>query len=282
MQMKLHNLALIAALGISAFVNPAMAGANSAKTADSGTTATLCLRGIPKTAIITINNTAYDQPLSGPLTLAPGSVQLSISSEGTQILKSFSVKAGDVKVINFSNNAEYASVDIISEPIGAEILIDERKKGQTPFMDSLVQPGFHVISIKRVGYNPVTREVNLLPQEELELSYELTRSKAWLDSISRAKVIKRQKRRFVQRLAYTAMGVACAGAAGYFEIAARNNITTANDVAQTYDKEESGFDQLRARYYDNRNAASKNIKRRDLSAELAGVAAFGFLLTFIF
>jgi hypothetical protein len=280
--MKLHNLALIAALCISAFVNPAMAGTNSAKTADSGTMATLCLRGIPKTAVITINTTAYDQPLSGPITLNPGSVQLSISSEGTQILKSFSVKAGDVKVINFSNNAEYASVDIISEPIGAEILIDERKKGQTPFVDSLVQPGFHVISIKRVGYNPVIREVNLLPQEELELSYELTRSKAWLDSISRAKVIKRQKRRFVQRLVYTAMGVACAGAAGYFEIAARNNITTANDVAQTYDKEESGFDQLRARYYDNRNAASKNIKRRDLSAELAGVAAFGFLLTFVF
>jgi hypothetical protein len=244
--------------------------------------ATIYLRGVPKSASVTINDNPFRLIKTKPITFPPGMIQLRVSSGTTQMVKSFSLKAGESKVLNFNGNINYSLVDVITDPLKAEVYIDGKKAGETPFVDSLVQPGAHTIAIKKYGYDPVTREVNLVPQEELELAFDLNQSKAWVDSVAKAKTVHRQKRRFVQRVVYTVLGATCAGAAVYFEFAARQNIKNADYSASTYDGAETGFDDLRTQYYDNRSAAKENIRRRDIAAAVSGGIALGFAFTFVF
>jgi hypothetical protein len=279
--MAMHNQVRICAAFVLAMLIMAYAGQRQLETPSSGK-ATVYLRGVPNSASITINDDPFRLSNTEPITLAPGTIQLRVYSGGTQVLKSFSVKAGDVKVINFSGNPDFSVVDVITDPLGADICIDRKKAGETPFLDSTVEPGSHEITIQKYGFDPIVKEVNLLPQEELELTFELNQSKAWLDSVARAKIVHRQKRRFVQRVVYTALGAVCAGAVVYFDQAAHKNIDNAEASARTYEGVQAGFDKIRTQYYDNRTAAKNNIKLRDISAVLAGGTVLGFALTFIF
>jgi hypothetical protein len=244
--------------------------------------ATVYLRGVPATASITINNDVVRHTFSEPIILPAGTVQLVINDEGIKIMKSFLLRSGDVKVINFSGNPDFSTIDVISEPLGAHVWLNDRDRGATPYLDSLVEPGSYTMTIKKYGYDPVVKQVDLLPQEEMELTFELTRSKAWLDSVERVHYEHRQKRRFVQRVVFSSLGIACAGAAAYFDLSARKNIAHADELAQTYDGANDGLADLKGQYYTNRDAARGNIKKRDISLGLGVGTILGFAMTFVF
>ena len=279
--MAMHNQVRICAAFVLAMLVAAYAGQRKPeKPGDS--MATVYLRGVPKSASVTINDNPFRLSKTKPITFPPGMIHLRVSAGAMKMVKSFSLKAGEAKVLNFNGNPNFSLVDVITDPLKAEVYIDEKKAGVTPFLDSLVEPGSHVIAIKKYGYDSVVRKVNLVPQEELELAFELKQSKAWLDSIAKAKTIHRQKRRFIQRVVYTVLGAASAGAVIYFDFAAQQNIKNANTSADTYSRVDTGFNELRTQYYDNRSAAKENIKRRDIAAAVSGGVALGFALTFIF
>jgi hypothetical protein len=280
--MARHNQVKVCAIFVLAALIVAYAGERKPQTPSSGGKATVYLRGVPNSASITINDDPFRLSNTEQIVFPPGKIQLKVSYGTTQMVKSFSVGAGEVKVINFNVNPDFSVVDVITDPLGAEVSIDEKKAGETPLLDSTVEPGPHAIVIKKYAYETIVKEVNLIPQEELELTFELKKSKVWADSVNKIKTVKRQKRRFIQRVVYTALGAASAGAALYFDQAANKNIRDAGAFAQTYDLAESGCDDLRTQYYDNRAAAKENIERRDIVAAVSGAIALGFALTFIF
>lgn len=279
--MAMHSQVRACAILVLAMLVMAYAGQPTLKT-PSGGKAIVYLRGVPNSASVTINNDPFRLSNTKPITLAPGTIQLRVYSGGTQVLKSFSIKAGEAKVINFKGNQNYSVVDVITDPLGAEVSIDEKKSGVTPFIDSLVEPGSHVITIKKYAYEPIIKEVNLIPQEELELTFDLKQSKVWYDSVTKVNSVHRRKRRFFQRVVCTAVGAVCAGATVYFDQAAHRNIDNAEAAAAAYDGVQTGFDELKTQYHDNRTSAKNNIILRDMSAVLTGGTALGFAMTFVF
>ena len=249
---------------------------------DSGPTAMLSLRGVPDTAVIFINNNPVPPPFSKPIEVPAGAVELRITTNGMEIKKSFLLIHDEQKVLNFSSNPDYATVDVISEPLGAAVFLNSKTAGVTPFIDSLVTPGYCSIVIKMYGYDSVKKEVNLLPQEQVELTYELKHSRAWLDSIAVAKIRQHKKLQFIQRLVYGAIGIAGGGIALYFDRTAQRNIDIANTSAEAYDSAKSGFQGYKNDYDQSRASAKINIDRRNISAAIAVGAAAGFFITFLF
>ena len=63
---------------------------------------------------------------------------------------------------------------IYSEPSEAEVLVDGQSRGRTPF--SIVLPhGMHVVSLVKVGYETVTRQVALAPDRSFQLDLALVK-----------------------------------------------------------------------------------------------------------
>ena len=244
--------------------------------------ATLYLRGIGKDAEIVINDHPVKWSMAEPLVIPPGYLHVRVQTNDTEVLKSFLILPNERKTFDFRINPDYAGIDLISKPPGASVNFDGKMAGVTPFRDSLVTPGLISVTIDKHGYDTVKQELHLLPQEVLELTWEMKHSLAWLDSMSRAKTMQRKKMLFVQRIVYGAVAFAGGSAAAYFDRTAQNNIASATTSADAYDKATAGFQGFKDTYNQDRELAQKNIGRRNISAGIAAAAAVGFAVTFFF
>ncbi len=70
-----------------------------------------------------------------------------------------------------------ASVTILSDPAGAQAVIDATTAGMTPLTLKNVAPGQHQISLQRNGYQQVSRAFTLEPGESVTLNLTLTPTK---------------------------------------------------------------------------------------------------------
>ncbi|MBN1128435.1 MAG: PEGA domain-containing protein [Chitinispirillaceae bacterium] len=264
-----------------AFSLAAVAGAGSpGKTPDDSTL--IFLRGVPDDAVVSVNDTPVTLVPSGPLLVPAGSIQISVSAEKTSIVKSFFMRGGDRRVLNFSHNPDYSTISIISDPPGAEVYLDDEKKGTTPMLDPSLIPGTYTLMIRKNDYDPVEKRINLLPQEELELTFDLNRSRAWRDSVASAAKVRREQRRFMQRVVCASLGIVFSGAASYFNWDAQKNLDHAEALSAAYEEAREGFDGIRSEYHLSRDRAVADMQRRDLLLGLTAASAIGFSLSFLF
>jgi hypothetical protein len=249
---------------------------------DTVRTARLFLRGIPEIAEVFINGSPAGKTFSKPFSLNAGIVELRVKTGDAEIMKSFSMQPGDRRIFNFKNNPDYASVDIISDPLKAEVYLNEKKIGLTPCIDSLITPGTYVMEVNKAGYDPVTRNFTLLPQEEVELTFTMRHSQEWLDSVAEAESIRHRRIQFAERFIFGIAGIAMGGAAWYCNNTARQRIDKATMNAQRYDLAREGFQTYKDQYYLHREAAKRDINRRNILIGVASGAAAGFVATFVF
>jgi hypothetical protein len=244
--------------------------------------ATLYLRGIEIDAEVIINDHLVKQPVSGPILTPPGYLHIMVGVKDTVFHKSFFIHPNEHKIFNLKTNPAYGAIDLISEPGGASVSFDGKGAGVTPFLDSLIMPGLISVTIDKYGYDTIRKEIQLLPQEVLEMTCEMKHTSSWLDSVSKAKALHRRKMLFVQRIVYGAIGFAGGSIAMYFDRTAQNNITVADASADAYDKVSSGFQGYKDTYNRSRESAQKNMDKRNVSTAVAAAATVGFAITFFF
>lgn len=75
------------------------------------------------------------------------------------------------------------SIFFTSEPSGAQIYIDERSAGKTPFLDSIIKPGEYSIRVETSGFEPVERKINVSSGGSDTLKFLLEPSVAVSDTI---------------------------------------------------------------------------------------------------
>lgn len=66
-----------------------------------------------------------------------------------------------------------AAVTILSDPAGAEVTLDAAKAGITPLTLESLDPGQHIVSVQRTGYQPNARTFTVSRGESLTLSMTL-------------------------------------------------------------------------------------------------------------
>jgi TonB family protein len=67
----------------------------------------------------------------------------------------------EVKVTLARPTASVGIVDILSTPLGAEVLIDGARAGETPLTDFRVKPGVHQIDVQKEGHEPYSASVKI-------------------------------------------------------------------------------------------------------------------------
>jgi PEGA domain len=73
--------------------------------------------------------------------------------------------------------AQKTTLEITSDPTGADVAIDGRTVGKTPITAPVFGPATHTVAVTRDGYDPTSREVKIKAGEELKLDFSL-RAKA--------------------------------------------------------------------------------------------------------
>jgi len=76
------------------------------------------------------------------------------------------------------------SISIVSKPSGAKITINGKHYGDTPLKMSNLKPGSFAIQLEKTGYDPVTRNVELPPGENLELMLNLDSNTGGADIVT--------------------------------------------------------------------------------------------------
>ncbi|HLV33331.1 MAG TPA: PEGA domain-containing protein [Chitinispirillaceae bacterium] len=75
------------------------------------------------------------------------------------------------------------SIFFTSEPSGAQIYIDERSAGKTPFVDSIVKPGEYSVRVEASGFKPFERKITVSSGGSDTLKFVLEPSVAVPDTI---------------------------------------------------------------------------------------------------
>ncbi|HET7291330.1 MAG TPA: TonB family protein [Vicinamibacteria bacterium] len=122
----------------------------------------------PPGALISVNGEARgNSPLEVP-GLAVGNYEVRAE------LKGYDTKAETVTILAGSPHAQVSlalarsapvtgSVEIVSQPAGADVTVDGNRAGQTPLADLKLRPGSHRIEITAEGHEPWSGGVNVEP-----------------------------------------------------------------------------------------------------------------------
>lgn len=85
---------------------------------------------------------------------------------------------------------------IVTEPTAAAVTINNERKGESPYIDSLMKPGVYFLMLEKEHYQPIADSISIPSGGRLSRSDTLQFTKAYSDSLHRATalVLKRRKR----------------------------------------------------------------------------------------
>ncbi len=137
----------------------------------------------PAGATVTISN-AGGTVTTGPAplthTLEHGAYHIVIEHpDYNRFERDFEVQPGALNrlFLNLSQGEFLGYVRVVTDPPGADVLIDDRAagaRGQTPF-EGPIQVGHHRVWIEREGFQPVEREFDVAVGEEVRLTMAIER-----------------------------------------------------------------------------------------------------------
>jgi hypothetical protein len=84
---------------------------------------------------------------------------------------------------------------VISEPAGAEVWIDEKREGVTPYQTDRIKPGDHVITLALRDYVTAEKKVTMANGGMDTVTVTLERTRAFKEQIARAQVVKEREHR---------------------------------------------------------------------------------------
>jgi hypothetical protein len=243
----------------------------------------LFLRGAPDSAVVSLNGRGIQLKPEKPIVCEPGPAKVQVML-GAKMLYSHTIVLGpgERKLINLNANDTTAMIDIMSEPEGAGVSLNQLLRGQTPFQDSLISPGYYTIEIVRSGYDSITKKLIIAPREQLEMTITLRHSQAWLDSMATMKTLHRHQRQFIQKIAFGALATTLGGTALYFNSRARQNLQKADAADLAYESATSDFNAHKDAYNKNRDAAGQDMAIRNALWVAAGGALICVGISFVF
>ena len=134
-------------------------------------TATLVIRATPETADIYIDNekvgTGYASKAVSIGTEHRWKVQCPgyFPKEGVKLFSGRGEESIDVEL-----DPDFGYITVVSDPAGAELYVDGKKVGTTPYMFERISRGQHRVEVKKEKYNPYVNVVNVKIGEKIQLN----------------------------------------------------------------------------------------------------------------
>jgi hypothetical protein len=88
------------------------------------------------------------------------------------------VKAGEKRTVNLQPLPIYGSLDVITTPIGASIVIDGKDYGTTPKTISKLLVGDYNVTLSKDGYATIYKKITIVEAKSAELNERMVRGKS--------------------------------------------------------------------------------------------------------
>ncbi len=179
------------------------------------------------------------------------------------------------------NSNKYGSLRIISDPDNAEILLDGRSLGITPFISDSIKEGNYKILITKQDYFPFERTIVVENDQNKVLNIALTSE----ESVRLAKDKKHKKNKKIRRIIFGSISATFLASG----IIAHNKLNSSlkSEEAALNDYNEFGleqdeYDKLYENYEQYLNNTNSLIKRRKIYYSICGIAGAGFIVSIPF
>lgn len=130
----------------------------------------------PEASTIYLNNIEKGKgSWTGRLSAGIYSLEARLASHQTA-KEDVEIKVGDNKIVNLHPKPIYGSVDIMTNPPGANIIIDGKDYGTTPNTISKLLIGSYELEINMDGYFPIKQHITIREESEVVINEELNNS----------------------------------------------------------------------------------------------------------
>ncbi|MEN9354487.1 MAG: hypothetical protein RL318_1812 [Fibrobacterota bacterium] len=191
---------------------------------------------------------------------------------------------------------------ITSTPVGAEVFVDSAKAGATPLVDSLMDPGRHLVRISMKDWKEEVRWVDIVQGKMFELNFPLSRSREWLDAEKAKqealrmaaekrkqdslKAIEAQRKARLNgwRVTIGLATGALTAASYYFHSVAETKQSSIDDKYELYrqSKDQTAMNAMRKDIRNVESQRDNNLTYRNVGIGLAAAALSALTLTFVF
>ena len=140
------------------------------------TSGRMIIKTIPEGARVFINGQLSGvSPFSA--SLEAGIHKVRVEREGFNPLEqNVTVKSGKTGTLTLRLDTRPGALKIASDPQGAEVFIDDKKMGVTPFVMEAIHPGNYQIRLVHQGYDDLLRVVSVAPGREESIRLQLDKS----------------------------------------------------------------------------------------------------------
>jgi len=215
--------------------------------------------------------------------LEPGtySVQVDLADYESQ-LRSVTVLKNETKEISSKMLFLYGVLKVASKPAGAKVFLNEKEAGITPLSSSRAQLGNSMLRVSLYGYEEVRENIAVARDAPCEKSYELTHTKAFLDSVSVYKLHKYRKGRWTRRIVFGLLGGAAGGTGAFFNAMVQKHIDKMDNIQADYTAATIGYSTYKPQWDAEQKKAKDGETTRNILYGVAGAFGIGFLISIPF
>jgi curli biogenesis system outer membrane secretion channel CsgG len=215
--------------------------------------------------------------------LEPGTYTVQVDLKDYESQKgSVTVQKNETKEVSSKLLYLYGILKVTSKPSGAKVFINEQQAGITPFSSPRAQLGNSMLRVSLPGYEEVRENIAVVREAACEKAYELTHTKAFLDSVAAYKVHRYKKCRMTRRITFGLLGAASFGAGAIFNGIAQSHIDKMNSIQDKYRTAPGGFRAYEPQWSGEKKKADSGILTRNILYGVAGAFGAAFLISIPF
>ena len=248
------------------------------------------IRTIPDKASLFLNGIEVGKTPFIDNSLLPGKYRLEIKKKNYESYEEiFELTAGNSKKIGRNLIYKFSNLTIISKPKGAEIMLDDKVVGVTPYSNPVLIPDEYRIKLTLKGYRIVDDKYIAQKNFVDTLSYNLF-SEEFLEKEKSRKRDENRGSRIARRIIFGTLAATAWGTGIYFNYELNNSLDRENELYNIYLEEPTSekpiaADEYATRYANYQTAVeeSDDYKMyRNIAYGVAGGLSFCFVISIPF
>lgn len=214
--------------------------------------------------------------------LLPGYYEIEIKKDGFKPYhKMIQIKGNDTVFIDASLVSVMARLIIRCDPSGAEVILDDKNVGRTPFDSALIKPGSYSLRVEHEKYVPytavITLEKNTTDSLDLVLETEVFR-----DSVRN---VRRRQSKIARRIIFGTLTAGFLSGGFYYNTEVVKRLENERSAWKDYQEPDLTGPEYDARYEKYEKVAAetdKNMKNRNVLYVLSIISAAGLSISIPF
>ena len=148
----------------------------------------LTVRTLPQNASIIVNGNKAGKGFLNSYEVAAGDVSIQVEAPGYEVFKAKErIGTGQTKKLQVKQTSSFGVLEVKSDPPGAEVTINEKKAGQTPYTNTRIMPGNYSIKVELSGHDVFEADVDVPKGERRTVEADLISKFGTLEVISKPK-----------------------------------------------------------------------------------------------